>query len=87
MDLSALPDGRLYHIHAMSDGLTYTIFPMLLVGFVTALLWQQLFPENRDYLILIPLPLSRLQMFAAKFSALTVFIGLFVTACNLFPSL
>lgn len=54
---------------------------------MTARLWQQLFPENRDYLILIPLPLSRLQMFAAKFSALTLFIGLFVTACNLFPSL
>lgn len=30
VDLSALPDGRLYHIHAMSDRLTYTIFPMLL---------------------------------------------------------
>lgn len=86
VDLTMLPDPKFYHLHAISDRLLFTFFPMLIAGFVGALLWQSLFPTTEDHRVLMPLPISRGQLFGAKLSALTLFIGLFVIAVNVFPS-
>lgn len=76
----------LYHRTAMTERFLYILMPMLLVGFVTTLHWQSLFPSSRDYLILMPLPITRLKMFSAKLVSLGIFVLLFSIAFNLFPS-
>lgn len=75
-----------YHQHAMADRLMFVLIPMVLTGFLGALLWNSLFPSDKDYLVLMPLPISRLQMFAAKLTSVTLFVCLFVAAVSLFPS-
>lgn len=86
VDLTGLSDPRFYHQHAIADRFLFTFLPMLIVGFVTALLWQSLFPTEEDYRILMPLPISRWQMFASKLLAILLFVGLFVVATNIFPN-
>lgn len=85
VELTMAGNAAQYHAHAMSDRLLFIIFPMLLVSFVAALEWQSLFPTERDYRNLMPLPVSRMQMFLAKLTAMTLFVLLFVGAVNLFP--
>lgn len=75
-----------YHAHAMSDRLLFVAFPMLVVSFVAAIEWQSLFPTERDYRNLMPLPVSRMQMFLAKLTALMLFVLLFAAAVNFFPT-
>ena len=86
VELTMAGNAAQYHAHAMSDRLLFIIFPMLLVSFVAALEWQSLFPTERDYRNLMPLPVSRMQMFLAKLTAMTLFVLLFVGAVNLFPA-
>ena len=85
VDLTTAHLVQAYHSHAMADRLIFVAFPMIVTAFVAALEWQSLFPTERDYRILMPLPVSRLQMFLAKLSALTLFVLLFVGAVNFFP--
>ncbi|MBI4909077.1 MAG: hypothetical protein HY820_35980 [Acidobacteria bacterium] len=86
VDLTSLPDPSFYHQHAVADRLLYTFFPMLIVGFVGALLWQSLFPTEEDYRVLMPLPISRWQLFLSKLTALSGFVVLFVIAVIAFPT-
>jgi hypothetical protein len=65
-------------------------FPALsfaVIGFTTVFQWDMLFPDRRDFLIvsLFPVPLG--EIFAAKFGALGVFLGLLIGALNFFPTL
>lgn len=86
VDLTTARLVDLYHAHAMTDRLLFVTLPMLLVSFVAAIEWHSLFPTERDYRNLMPLPISRIQMFLAKLSALMLFVLLFACAVNLFPS-
>lgn len=86
VDLTTAHLVELYHAHAMTDRLLFVTLPMLLVSFVAAMEWHSLFPTERDYRNLMPLPISRIQMFLAKLSALMLFVLLFACAVNLFPS-
>lgn len=47
--------------------------PMLLVAFVTLLVSHSLFPDERDFRILGPLPVRRLVVFRAQLTALQMF--------------
>lgn len=84
--LDALPTARLYHEAALSDKLMFICLSMGLVAAVTLLNWQSLFPDRRDFLILIPLPLTRFQLFRAKFVALFGFVTLLIISTNVLPS-
>ena len=69
----------------------FVILATVVMGFVTALEWDALFPDARDYRVLTPLPLSMRSLFGAKFAALLGFLALFsidinVLACVLFPA-
>ncbi|MGH9722386.1 MAG: hypothetical protein ACRD8O_19420 [Bryobacteraceae bacterium] len=59
------------------DEYFFISFAMVLMGFVTVLEWDALFPDSRDYAILIPLPLSLIELFRAKAAALAVFLIVF----------
>jgi len=86
VDLTTAGLVGLYHAHAMTDRLLFIILPMLLVAFVAAIEWHSLFPTERDYRNLMPLPISRVQMFLAKLCALMLFVQLFACAVILLPS-
>ncbi len=57
-------------------------FAILVMGGVTVLEWDALFPDRRDYASLIPLPIRARTMFLAKVSALILFLLGFTAAVS-----
>ena len=62
-----------------------TLF-MLLLAFAVVLEWDLLFPDRRDFLNLLPLPLKPRTIFLAKFSSLLGFVLLYTLAVNILAS-
>ena len=65
-------------------------FPALsfaVVGFATVFQWDMLFPDRRDFLIVSLFPVPVREIFAAKFGALGIFLGLLIGALNFFPTI
>jgi hypothetical protein len=73
---------ELYRRALLGDDMTIIGLPMLLVAFVTLLVSHALFPDERDFRILGPLPVRRIVVFRAKLGALLMFTGLFTTAAH-----
>lgn len=67
---------------SLSDKLFFLTFSMVVMGFVTVLEWDALFPDRRDFTILIPLPISLPGIFAAKVVSLCTFVVVFFVATN-----
>ena len=59
------------------------IFFMLVMGFIAVLEWDVIIPDVRDYSNLTPLPLRTRTLLAAKFSSLSMFVGLFALGLNI----
>jgi hypothetical protein len=57
-------------------------FFMLLLGFISVLEWDVIFPDRRDYVNIMPLPVRMRTFFLAKFASLFLFIGLYSLAAN-----
>ena len=76
-----------YNLAALADHLFCICLSMVLTGLITALQWPSLFPGLRDYLALAGLPVRPRQIFVAKFTALFVFVGLFIMAITSLPSI
>jgi uncharacterized protein YhhL (DUF1145 family) len=55
---------------------------MILFGIVTLLEWDILFPDRRDFLNLMPLPIRLRTIFSAKLASFVLFVGLFSVAMN-----
>jgi len=77
----------LYDSVCISDQCRYVLFSMVVIGMVTVVEWDRLFPDGRDYAILMPLPLKLRTIFCAKIAALLIFVGLFILAVAGFPTL
>ena len=60
---------------------------MVIVGVFTLLLWDALFPDRRDCLILGAMPVRVTAVFGAKLAALGAALGLAVVAANSFTGL
>ncbi len=56
---------------------------MLVMGAVTVIEWDTLFPDRRDYASLVPLPIHARTLFIAKVSALLLFLIAFTATVNL----
>lgn len=67
--------------------LFFPAFSFAAVGFAAFFQWNKLFPDRRDFLVLGPLPVPLKTFFAAKFSALGLFLLLLACAVNFFPTL
>lgn len=65
----------------------FVSFSMVVMGFIMVFEWDALFPDKRDYQVLMPLPLSLRTLFLAKAAALGMFLGLFLVDINLFGAL
>jgi hypothetical protein len=72
-----------YRQALLGDDMTIIGLPMLLVAFVTLLVSHSLFPDERDFRILGPLPVRRVIVFRAKLGALLMFTGLFTAAAHI----
>ena len=61
----------------------FICFSMTVMGLVTVIEWEMLFPDRRDYANLTPLPIRLGTMFGAKIVALG-FLAIFSLAINAF---
>ena len=62
----------------------FVTYSFVAMGAVAVFEWVMLFPDKLDFLVLTPLPIRPMQMFAAKAGALAGFLALFVFAANVF---
>ena len=76
-----------YRMAAIADHLFLICFAMNLTGLVTAVQWASLFPGLQDYLVMAGLPVRTRDIFAAKFTALITYIGIFVAGLCVPPAL
>jgi hypothetical protein len=60
---------------------------MLVVGLLSILNWDNIFPDKRDVLVLAPLPVHSRTIFMAKLSAMAYALGISVLALNVFTGL
>jgi hypothetical protein len=59
---------------------------MLLLGFITVVEWDVIFPDRRDYLNIIPLPVKVRTFFLAKSASFFLFIGIYSVAAHALAS-
>jgi len=90
--LQSLPTPGLYLAAVRADRLFFVSLSMTVVGFITALHWENLFPGRLDYLTLKSLPVRLYQVFIARFLAAftiaaVVVLDLNFSASVLFPLL
>jgi hypothetical protein len=62
----------------------FICFSMTVMGLVTVIEWEMLFPDRRDYANLTPLPIRLRTMFGAKIAALLAFLAIFSAVINAF---
>jgi hypothetical protein len=55
----------------------FILFAMLVIGFISVLEWDIIFPDRRDYANLIHLPIKLTTLFISKFASYFLFICLF----------
>ncbi len=70
-------------LSVFGDRFLWLSFEMAVLGLLTTLQWDRLFPDRRDYMILGPQPLSMRVLFEAQAKALARFLGLFFVIVNL----
>jgi hypothetical protein len=68
---------------AFGDRFLWLSFEMAVLGLLTTLQWDRLFPDRRDYMILGPQPVSVRVLFEAQVKALARFLGMFFVIANL----
>jgi len=56
---------------------------MALTGIITVFSWENIFPDRKDYMNLLVLPVKMRTLFAAKFFSLLIFVGLLSIAFNI----
>jgi hypothetical protein len=67
-----------YRLALPADHALLIAIPMWIVAFATILVGHALFPDETDFRVLGPLPITRRLIFGSKLLALTLFVGLFV---------
>jgi hypothetical protein len=69
------------YLHALAADTTLAFgLPMWVAAFVTVLVSHSLVPDETDFRVLTPLPVTRAFVFGAKLVALTIFCGIFIGA-------
>lgn len=75
-----------YDRATMVDQFRFVIFSMIIIGFLAVLEWDALFPDGRDYAVLMPLPVKAGVVFSAKLTAVVMLLSVF-TADLILPEL
>ena len=66
-----------------ADTLFMIALPMLLVGLAAVVAGPLLFPDETDYRVLTPLPISRAELFLAKLAAVAAIVAVAIVAVNI----
>ncbi|MCC7124341.1 MAG: hypothetical protein IT178_05800 [Acidobacteria bacterium] len=82
-DLSGLVSAEPYLRAVQADTLFMLAVPMLLIALATVVAGPLLFPDETDYRVLTPLPISRAQLFGAKLAAVAVLVMMGIVAVTL----
>src|SRR5580704_11467544 len=75
---------------ALPDEYFFIVLSMTVTGAVAVWRWDAIFPDRRDYMNLVPLPISTRSIFFANLVAVFFLVGLIATdvnavSCVLFP--
>lgn len=65
----------------------FVSFSMIAMAFLMVIEWDALFPDPVDFQVLMPLPIRLGTLFAAKLSALAMFLGVFLLDINIFAAI
>ena len=87
LELSYLLDPEPFRRAMATDSLFMLTLPFLLATVVAALVAPSMFPDEVDYLTLVPLPITRQRIFAAKVVSLTIFVGVLLLSLSAFSVL
>jgi hypothetical protein len=87
LELSYLLDPEPFRRALATDSMFMLTLPFLLAMVVAALVAPSMFPDEVDYLTLVPLPLTRRRIFAAKVIALTMFAAVLLLSLSLFAAI
>lgn len=77
----------LFRSAVAADELFYLSASFVFITLLATLQWQSLFPGERDFQVLSPLPIRRSDIFLARITALALFLAMFLVAFNLPPAL
>lgn len=80
-------DHALFRSAVAADELSYLSARFVFVTLIATLQWQSLFPGERDFQVLSPLPIRRADIFLARIIPLAIFVSMFLLAFNLRPAL
>jgi hypothetical protein len=69
------------------DKVVLLSFAMIFTGLLSVIEWDALFPDRRDYQLLVPLPITTRLLFASKLSSVLVLFLIFWAAANVGPAL
>jgi len=73
----------LYHAMVIGDTLMTFAFAMLLTAFAAAFAGDSMFPDETDFRVLTPLPVTRAFVFKAKLRAIAFYLGLAIVVIGL----
>jgi hypothetical protein len=82
-ELAAAASGGPYQQALLADLTLAIALPMWIVALVSVLISDAVFPGDTDCRVLMPLPIRRIQIFAAKVGALALFGSLFAITSHL----
>jgi len=81
-ELSALVGSAAYLKAVQADTLLMIAIPMVIIGLAAVIAGPLLFPDETDYRVLTPLPITRAQLFGAKLVAVAVIVVTVVIVVN-----
>jgi putative ABC transport system permease protein len=85
--LEMAADQNAIHSAALADELALITLLLCVTGLIALLVWQSLFPSERDYTALASLPIRPSQVFTARFTSVVLFSAAIIAAMNILPSL
>jgi hypothetical protein len=87
LELSYLPDPGPFRRAMVADGLFMLTVPFFVALVIAALVAPSMFPDEVDYLTLVPLPITRRRIFAAKLGALAIFVGVLLASLSVLAAI
>jgi hypothetical protein len=81
--LSGAKSAEPYRLAVLGDDLFLIGLPMLILALLTVLVSHSVFPDERDFRILSPLPVRRVVIVRAKLAALGLYTGMFIAVIHL----
>jgi hypothetical protein len=82
-NLNATIGREIYNRAVQADSLFMIAVPMLVIGLAAVIAGPMLFPDETDYRVLTPLPISRAFLFGAKLVSVVVIVSLAIIAVNI----